>query len=82
MSFGVNDYDNVLLQYYDGSGYNTITELSLNGEGVWLHYSDTIYNTGVDTQYFIDNFRIRIVGAGINMSSEYFWIDDIKLISP
>jgi len=77
MGSGCDSYDNVLLQYYDGSGYNTIVELSENDSDVWLYYSDTIYNTGGDAQYFINNFRIKLDGSGINVGGEYFCIDDV-----
>jgi len=79
MDDGITDYDNVYLQYYNGSSYITITELSLNDQGVWLYYSDTIYNTGGDAQYFVSNFRIKIEGSGIDAGGEYVCIDDVEI---
>jgi len=72
--------DNVRLQYYDGSGYDDIIELGDDLEDAWLFYTDTLYNEGVDNQYFINNFRIKIEGTSID-SGEYFHIDDVLIIS-
>jgi len=81
MGNGCDSYDNVFLQYYNGSGYNTIVELSENDSDVWLYYSDTIYNAGGDAQYFINNFRIKLDGSGINVGGEYFCIDDVMIFT-
>jgi len=73
------DYDdNVYLQYYDGSSYDNIAELGVADEDVWLYYSDTIYNSGGDVQYFISNFKIKLEGSSID-SYETFWVDDVLI---
>jgi hypothetical protein len=72
----VDNDDNAYVQYYNGSGYNNIFEIGTAEEDVWLYYSDVIYNAGVDTQYFVSNFRIKIEGSSVD-SGEHLWVDDV-----
>jgi parallel beta-helix repeat protein len=70
--------DDVKVQYYDGSDYDDIEDIGDDQEDTWLNFSDIIYNSGGDTQYFINNFRIKIEGSSIDMG-EYLWIDDVLI---
>ena len=79
MDNGITDSDDVFVQYYNGSSYDTVSELSLNDQGVWLYYTDTLENMGAEAQYFINNFRIQINGVGINVGSEYVVVDDVVI---
>jgi hypothetical protein len=74
----IDGYDNVNVQYYDGSNYDNIDEIGDDPEDIWLTYSDTIYNSGIETQYFINNFRLKIEGSSID-SGERLWIDDVLI---
>jgi len=77
--YGIDNDDNVRVQYYTGSGYNDIEEIGDDTENVWLTYSDTINNADADAQYFINNFRLKIEGTSIDDYygwSEYLWVDD------
>jgi hypothetical protein len=50
------DPSDFLLQYYDGSEWDTISDLgATTNENQWLHYQQVI----TDSQYFKSNFRIR-----------------------
>jgi len=74
----IGSYDDVYVQYYDGSSYDSIEEIGDDQEDTWLTYSDTISNSGGNTQYFINDFRIKIEGSGID-SGEHLWVDDVLI---
>jgi len=71
---GIDDNDNIVVQYYNGTDYITIDEIGDDAEDTWLTYSDTI----TDSQYFKSNFRLKIEGSAID-PAEYLWIDDVLI---
>jgi hypothetical protein len=66
--------DNIMVQYYNGSGYVDIEEIGDDPEDTWLTYNHTIY----DSQYLISNFRLKIEGSSIDRN-ENLWIDDVLI---
>ncbi len=74
----IDDNDNVYVQYYDGNQYDNIDEIGDDAENTWLTYEHTFDNSGSDTQYFINNFRLGIRGSSID-NGEYLWIDDVLI---
>lgn len=75
---GIDDNDNVQVQYYDGKKYDDIEEIGDDTEDTWLTYSDTITNSGGEAQYFITDFKLKIEGSSVD-SDEYLWIDDVQI---
>ena len=74
----VDPNDNVYVQYYDGSQYDSIEEIGDDSQETWHTYSDTINNVGGESQYFKSNFRLKIEGTSID-SGEELWIDDVLI---
>ncbi|UCE96740.1 MAG: hypothetical protein JSV51_03880 [Candidatus Bathyarchaeota archaeon] len=69
------DTDDLLLRYYDGGTWDTISDLgSTTQEGQWLHYQQNI----TDSQYFVSNFRIRWSAVSVN-PPENAWIDYVTV---
>jgi sulfatase modifying factor 1 len=80
MDSGIDDDDDVYLQLYDGTNYDSKLELgNTSPENAWHKYETTIYNYGSDAQYFHQNFRIKFDGASID-SSENIWVYDVSII--
>jgi len=75
---GIDAGDNIRVQYYDGNNYDDIEEIGDDEENVWLYYSDTIYNSGAEADYFISNFRLKVEGSSVDYK-EYLWIDDVLI---
>ncbi|MEM2111220.1 MAG: LamG-like jellyroll fold domain-containing protein, partial [Candidatus Bathyarchaeia archaeon] len=75
---GIDDDDNVYLQFWNGLTYVSIFELgNTKPEDTWHHYSIQTYQRS----YLIPNFRIRFNAVGID-SGEDIWIDDLKITAP
>jgi len=65
----------IVLYYYDGTGYNLIGDLNTLGQNdIWLHYSDTI----TDSNYFVADFRIRF-NSTPDDKKEDVWIDTVSI---
>ncbi len=72
----IDDYDDVYLQFWDGSSYDNIFELgNTYPEDYWHYYTFTTSNP----QYLIPDFHIRIVANSIDQY-ETLWIDDVSII--
>ena len=72
----IDDYDDVYLQFWDGSSYDNIFELgNTYPEDIWTYYTFTTS----DPQYLIPDFHIRIVANSID-SGENLWVDDVSII--
>jgi type II secretory pathway pseudopilin PulG len=79
---GIDNSDNVYLQFYDGSNYDNRFELGNTWpEDTWHNYNETINNSGADAQYFRNNFRIKFEGSSID-NNEDLWIDDVTITVP
>ncbi|MHC4989011.1 MAG: PASTA domain-containing protein, partial [Planctomycetota bacterium] len=66
--------EDIELQYYNGSTYNTITDLDLLGaDDEWLVYSARI----TDSQYFVSDFQVRIDGSPER--NENIWLDKVEI---
>jgi hypothetical protein len=69
------DADDFLLQYYNGSSWNTISDLgSTTQEDQWLHYQQKI--TG--NQYFVPTFRVRWSAVSVS-TGENIWVDLVTI---
>jgi hypothetical protein len=69
------DADDFLLQYYNGGGWNTISDLgSTMQEDQWLHYQQKI----TDGQYFVSTFRVRWSAVSVS-SGENIWVDLVTI---
>jgi len=69
------DADDLLLQYYDGTTWNTIADLgSTTQENQWLHYREKI----TDSRYFVSNFKVRWSAVTIR-TGEHAWIDYVTI---
>jgi type II secretory pathway pseudopilin PulG len=73
--------DDVYLQFYNGSTYVDRFEVGDQAEDTWLNYNETVNDSGGDSQYFINNFRIKFEGTSID-SGENLWIDDVTITVP
>jgi hypothetical protein len=84
MDDDIDDNDDVFFQLYDGGSYGNRFELDLPwyDEDDWHNHSETIYNSGGDSQYFRSNFRIRFQAEGMNQWQENLWIDDVVVTGP
>ncbi|MHC5182808.1 MAG: CotH kinase family protein, partial [Planctomycetota bacterium] len=66
--------EDIELQYYNGSTYNTIADLDLLGaDDEWLVYTERI----TDSQYFVSDFQVRIVGSAER--NEAVWLDKVEI---
>jgi len=74
----IDGSDNINVYYYDGNYYDAIEEIGDDQEDTWLTYSDTIYNSGGDAQYFVNDFRLAIDGSSID-NGEHLWVDDVLI---
>jgi len=72
---GIDDKDNVFLNYWNGTAYKNILELGMQTEGRW----NTFYAKITDSQYFKDGFHIYVEGSSID-SGENLWIDDVLIL--
>ena len=64
-----------LLQYYDGTSWDTILDLGSTGpESTWLHYQQKV----TDNQYFKSTFKIRWSAVGID-DNEHAYVDDVTV---
>jgi len=69
------DSDDFLLRYYDGSSWNTISDLGYTTqEDQWLHYQEKI----TDSQYFVSNFRVRWSAVSVYYG-ENIWVDLVTI---
>jgi hypothetical protein len=68
------DVDEFLLQYYDGTGWNTVDLGDTAPENQWLHYQQVI----TDTRYFKSNFRIRWYANDIE-DNEHAYVDYVTV---
>jgi len=69
--------DEFLLQYYNGTTWNTIADLGSTpptSENQWLHYQQKV----TDSQYFKSNFRIRWSAVGIG-DNEHAYVDYVTV---
>lgn|GEM_PF-1243386 len=65
------DSDDFLLRYYDGSNWDTISDLgSTMQEDQWLHYREKI----TDSQYFVSTFKVRWSAVSVS-SGENIRVD-------
>ncbi len=72
-----DDCDNgeFLLQYYNGTNWNTISDLgSTLQEDQWLHYQDKV----TDSQYSISDFIVRWRAESVDFG-EHVWVDLITI---
>lgn len=72
---GIDDADDVILYYWDGTVYDSILELGVQTEGQWNNFSVKI----TDTQYFDPDFHIYIEGTSID-NGEFLWVDDVLIL--
>lgn len=65
------DNNEFVLEYYDGSSWDTIADLgSTISEYQWIYYAEKI----TDPQYFISNFQVRWAALGID-NNEHAYVD-------
>ena len=69
------DNDDFILEYYDGSVWNTIQDLNLleSGNG-WHHYTKAV----TDSQYFISDFQVRWWAKNM-WSGETACVDEVTI---
>jgi len=78
--YRVDNSDNVYFQANNGAGFINVDELgNTSPESTWHFYSKTAVNSGSDSQFFHNNFKIRFSASGIDRR-ENLRIDDVKLI--
>lgn len=71
----IDNNDDVILYYWDGTAYDNIIELGIQTEGQWNNFSAVIN----DSQYFKSNFHIYIEGSSID-SGENLWVDNVLIL--
>jgi hypothetical protein len=69
------DNDDFILEYYDGSVWNTIQDLNLleSGNG-WHHFTEAV----TDSQYFISDFQVRWWAKNM-WSGETACVDEVTI---
>ena len=73
---GIDDNDEVYLQFWDGDSYDNWFELgNTSPEGEWHHYA--IHWRPI-FEYGIPDFHIRFAAAGLD-TGEFLWIDDVQI---
>ena len=76
---GIDDGDNVYLQFWNGSTYNNIFELgNTRPEDTWHWYTVQTY----DPRYLIEDFHTRFRAINGIDSGEDLWIDDLSVTVP
>jgi hypothetical protein len=68
------DSGEFVLQYYDGTGWDTITQLGTGAENQWLHYQQVI----TDSQYFKSSFKVRWSAVSVD-SGEHAYVDSVTI---
>ena len=67
--------DDFLLQYYNGSNWNTIYDLGFTTQqNQWIHYQEKVS----DSQYLISNFQVRWAAVTIN-NGEHVYVDYVTI---
>jgi hypothetical protein len=81
MDDDLDDNDDVYLQLYNGGSYidRFLLNLPSSEEDDWHNHNETVYDSGGDSQYFRNNFRIRFEATDINNWRENIWIDDVTV---
>lgn len=73
---GIDDSDDVFLQFYDGSSYDNAVELGVSGtNNTWTVYSTTL-DYASDPDYFATDFKLKVECSGIDLF-ENLRIDDV-----
>jgi len=77
----IDPADDVYVQYWDGSAWDSIYELnkSVINEDNYFTFSNTRNNSGGDTQYFHSAFKLRFYTDNLT-SGEDLRLDDIKVV--
>ena len=72
----VDESNEFVLEYYDGSSWNTISDLgSTEQENQWLYYAEKI----TDPQYLASNFQVRWAALGIG-NRRYAYVDLVTVV--
>lgn len=75
---GIDNNDNVFLQFFDGATYINQIELGTSAaNNTWTQYSASL-DRSTDPFFFYNNFKIRIDCAGID-NNENLRIDDVLI---
>ena len=70
------DNNEFVLEYYDGSSWDTILDLgSTTTENQWIYYADKV----TDPQYFISDFQVRWAALGID-DNEHAYVDSVSVV--
>jgi hypothetical protein len=85
----VADAQNLNVQYWNGSSWITIRELSRDQfypvgqawgyderQDVWLRFSDARPRGGTNAVFFRTDFALRVDATGVNTSGQSVWVDD------
>ena len=74
--FRDDDYDDndFLLQYWDGTQWDTIQDMNGYTEDTWHHWEQNV----TDSQYFIDDFQVRF-NADVLWFGEAIWVDVVTI---
>jgi len=62
------------LYYYNGAGWDLMSDLGTGSENQWIHYQHNF----TQSQYHISNFKIRISASGSGDSDDAY-IDDVTI---
>jgi len=70
------DNNEFVLEYYDGSSWDTIADLgSTTSEYQWIYYTEKV----TDPQYFISDFQVRWAALGIE-NNEHAYVDLVTVV--
>ena len=67
----VNDF---LLQYYDGTQWDTIQDMDGYTEDTWIYWEQNV----TDSQYFKNNFQVRFYALTVS-TGEAIWVDVVSI---
>ena len=68
------DAGELMLQYWNGSAWNNITDLTGYTEDTWTYWEQNV----TDSQYYVDDFQVRF-SAGPCWLGEHFYLDEVTI---
>ncbi|MCW4048684.1 MAG: hypothetical protein NWE89_03000 [Candidatus Bathyarchaeota archaeon] len=69
------DATDLYLQYWNGSAWNNIQDLTGYTEDTWTYWEQNI----TDSQYYVNDFKVRFTADSLGYS-EHFYLDEVTVI--
>jgi len=69
------DATDLYLQYWNGSAWNNIQDLTGYTEDTWIYWEQNV----TDSQYYVDDFKVRFTADSLGYN-EHFYLDEVTVI--